>query len=138
MAFVECNEILEERAMKADRKLTKRLAQATNLINAINGGSIYPTFYTTTEEDHYRVEVSVPSVSPEELKIQLRNSNLLITHNIQIDAFTFPQILGNLRIAPEVNPNEIYAEFHDETLVVILPISTQSGGYDREIEIHKY
>ena len=124
--------------MNADSVLTRRLAHASNMINAINGGSIYPTFRKSTEEDHYRLEVSIPSVLPQDLNVRITNGKLFVTHRVQVDAFTFPQVLASQSIAPDVNLEEVYAEHHDEKLVVVMPFSTQSGGLDREIDIQSY
>jgi len=41
------------RTMRVEKETSKRLAETANVINNINGGSIFPTFYATTEKDHY-------------------------------------------------------------------------------------
>ena len=121
-----------------DRNEMKRLAETANIVNSINGGAIYPTFKTTTEKDHYRLEVSVPSVEPDDIKVEVNGSDLLIFQNIHVADYTLPNILGSLKIAADVELENIYAEIDESLLVVIMPFSEMSGGFQKEIDIYKH
>ena len=123
--------------MKVDRKTTKRLALTANVINSINGGSVLPTFKKTTEEDHYRLEVSIPSVEPNDIKVEVDGDDLMVYQNIHINTYTLPNILGILRLSSDVEREGIYAEFEEDTLVVIMPFNEREGGYHKEVEIYK-
>lgn len=124
--------------MRVDRNEMKRLAETANIVNSINGGAIYPTFKTTTEKDHYRLEVSVPSVEPDDMKVEVNGSDLLVFQNIHVSDYTLPNILGTIKIAADVELENIYAEFEDSLLIVIMPFSEMSGGFQKEIDIYKY
>ena len=124
--------------MRVDRNEMKRLAETANIVNSINGGAIYPTFKTTTEKDHYRLEVSVPSVEPDDIKVEVNGSDLLVFQNIHVSDYTLPNILGTIKIAADVELENIYAEFEENLLIVIMPFSEMSGGFQKEIDIYKY
>jgi HSP20 family molecular chaperone IbpA len=124
--------------MRVDREATKRLAESANIVNSINGGAVFPTFKTTTEKDHYRLEVSVPSVQPEDLKVEVNGSDLMVYQQIHVNGYSLPNILGDLKISADVELENISAEFDDDLLVVILPFSEMSGGFQKEIDIYRH
>jgi len=121
--------------MKVDKQATKRLAETANIVNSLNGGAIYPTFYTTTEKDHYRLEVSVPTVEPQDLKVEVNGSDLLIYQNVHVNAFTLPNVLGQIKISADVELENIHAEYQEDLLVVILPFNELTGGFQKDIDI---
>ena len=123
--------------MKINEQLVRNLANAANVVNTISGGSVFPTFETEKLEDHYRVEVSVPSIDPDDIKVEVKNNSLLIMHHLQLDDYKIPNMLGVLTISADVILEDIHAEYSDEKLVVILPYSEMFGGFNREIEIHR-
>ncbi|WP_436514384.1 Hsp20/alpha crystallin family protein [Ekhidna sp. To15] len=123
--------------MRVEKELSKRLAETTNLINSINGGSVFPTFKTTTEKDHYRLEVSIPSIEPDDIKVEVNGSDLMVYQNVHVNSYTLPNVLGMIKISVDVELENISAEFEDELLVVIMPFSELSGGFQKEIDIYK-
>lgn len=123
--------------MRVDKKETKRLAETANIVNSINGGTVYPTFKTITRKDHYRLEVSVPTIVPDDIKVEVNGSDLMIYHEVHVDAYTLPNILGMIKISADVEMENIHAEFEDELLVVIMPFSELSGGFHKDIDILK-
>lgn len=124
--------------MRVDKETSKRLAETANVVNSINGGTIFPTFKTTTEKDHYRLEVSVPSVEPEDIKVEVSGSDLMIHQNVKVSFHTLRNLLGIIKITADVELENIYAEFEDELLVVIMPFSEMPGGFHKDIDIHKH
>ena len=78
--------------MKITKELTKNLARTADLLNTINGGTVYPTFNTTQEEDHLRIEVSMPTVKPEDLKVEVNNENLMIFQYVMINQLPLPNL----------------------------------------------
>ncbi|NQZ76581.1 MAG: Hsp20/alpha crystallin family protein [Ekhidna sp.] len=123
--------------MRVDKEISKRLAETANIVNTINGGTVYPTFHTTTEKDHYRLEVSAPTIQPEDLKVEVNGSELLVYQKIHVNAYTLPNVLGLIKIAADVELEGISAEFEDDVLVVIMPFSEMTGGFQKEIDIYK-
>ncbi len=133
--FVLRNARVED--MRVDKEAIKRLAETANVINDINGGSVFPTFITSTEKDHYRLEVSVPSVNPDDIKVEVNGSDLMVYQNFHVNSYTLPNILGMIKISVDVEIENIYAEFEEELLVVIMPFSEMSGGFQKEIDIYR-
>lgn len=123
--------------MRVDKGITKRIAETANIVNTINGGSIFPTFNTSIEKDHYRLEVSAPTIEADDLKVEVSGSDLMIYHNIQVHAYTLPNILGLIKISADVELENISAEFEDDLLVVIMPFSEMTGGFHKDIDILK-
>lgn len=123
--------------MRVDNGITKRLAETANIVNTINGGTVFPTFNTTTEKDHYRLEVSAPTIQADDLKVEVNGSELMVYQNIHVNAYTLPNILGLIKIAADVELENISAEFEDDLLVVIMPFSEMTGGFQKEIDIFK-
>ena len=124
--------------MRVDKNASKRLAETANIINTINGGTIYPTFKTITEKDHYRLEVSVPTIVPDDIKVEVNGSDLMIYQNVHVNAYTLPNMLGLIKISADVELENIHAEYEDDLLVVIMPFSELSGGFQKDIDIYRH
>ena len=123
--------------MKINPELSKNLARTADFINTVNGGTVYPTFNTAKEEDHYRIEVSMPSVDPEDLKVEINNESLMIFQSIEVNQLPLPNLIGLFKLSRNAVLEEISAEYHDNVLTVIVPLSELSGGFHRSIEIHR-
>ena len=123
--------------MKVDRRLTKNLANTADIINTVNGGTVYPLFNTNKEEDHYRLEVSVPSVDPRDIKVEVSDGDLLVYQSVRSGAMSLPNLLGIIRISRDVVLDDISAEYEDELLTVIMPINELPGGLHREIKVRR-
>lgn len=120
-----------------DREVIRNLAKTADIVNTINGGTVYPTFNTTKEEDHYRLEVSVPTVAADNIKVEVSNSDLLIYQNVQLNSMKLPNLLGMIKISADVELDNISAEYEDDMLIVIMPFNELLGGFNREINILK-
>ena len=124
--------------MRTDENITLNLAQSADIINTINGGTVYPTFTHTREEDHYRLEVSIPSIDPDNIKVEINAGHLLVLQNMELNEIELPNLLGMQEISPEVSHKHITASYEEELLVVIMPFSELTGDSRREIDILKY
>ena len=123
--------------MKINPELSKNLARTADFINTVNGGTVYPTFNTAKEKDHYRIEVSMPSVDPEDLKVEINNESLMIFQSIEVNQLPLPNLIGLFKLSRNAVLEEISADYHDNVLTVIVPLSELSGGFHRSIEIHR-
>lgn len=124
--------------MKVERALTKQIATTANIVNSLSGGTVFPTLKKTTEEDHYRLEISVPSVNIDDLKVEVAGSDLMIIQKIHVDAYVLPHVLGHLQISADVALAEIHATYEDKLLVIILPFNETSGDYRKDIDIYRH
>lgn len=121
--------------MRVDENLSKTLAHSADVLNSVNGGTVFPTFETTREEDHYRMEVNVPSVDPESIKVEVNGGLLLIYQKLEQGKKQIPNMLGVHKISAEVELENITAGYEEELLVVIMPFNELTGGSRREIDI---
>lgn len=124
--------------MKVEKELTKMLAESADIVNMINGGTVYPTFENSTEEDHYRLEVNVPSVGPDDIKVEVNGSDLFIYQSIGHKDLKLPNLLGMIKISGDVEVENITAGYENDTLIVIMPFDEQTGGFRKEIEILRH
>ncbi len=124
--------------MRINQLMTKNLANSADLLNTANGGTIFPTFETFKHEDHYRMEVSIPSVDPENIKVEVNGENLLIYHKMQLGDIKIPNLLGMEKISADVELNSITAGYEDDLLIIIMPFNEVAGGFRKEIDILRY
>ncbi len=124
--------------MKIDERIMKNLAKTADIVNTMSGGVIFPTFNTTKEEDHYRLEVSAPSIDPDDIKVEINGGHLFVYQQMEYKGTRIPNVLGVHKISAEVELNNITAGFEDGLLVVIMPFSELTGGFRKEIDILRY
>lgn len=124
--------------MNMDNDVTKTLAESADIVNTINGGTVYPTFETSTEADHYRLEVNVPTVDPDSIKVEVTGSDLFIYQSVKHNDLTLPNLLGTLKISADVELDSITAGYEEETLIVIMPFDEETGGFTKEIDILRH
>ena len=121
--------------MKVDKGISKRLAETAHIINTINGGTVYPTINKSTETDHYRLEVDIPTVKPDDIKVEVVGTDLMIYQKIEMNGYTLPNMIGMIKISADVELEHIHAEYEDDLLIVILPFNEYSGGFQKDIDI---
>lgn len=124
--------------MRVDNNLIKNLANTANVINTINGGTVYPNMIIKKSESHVLVEVSVPSINPDDIKVEVNGSHLFVFQMIGMDGIRIPNILSLLTLSQNINLDHITANLEDDKLKVHLPFNEVSGGgRRREIEIFR-
>lgn len=124
--------------MIIDEKIARNLAHSADVMNSINGGTIFPAFSTSKKEDHYRMEVVIPSIDADNIKIEVNGGHLLVYHNISHGEKEIPNILGAHKISAEVELDHITAGYEEDLLVVIMPFNELTGGFRREIDILRH
>ena len=123
--------------MKTNNELSKNLARTADFINTVNGGTVYPTFTTVKKRDHYKIQVTMPSVDPNDLKVEINNEMLMIFHQMEVKDVNVPNVIGMFQLSTDAVIDEITAEYEDQLLTVIIPKDQMSGGFRREIKIHR-
>ncbi len=124
--------------MRINQLMTRNLANSADLLNTANGGTIFPTFETYKHDDHYRLEVSIPSVDPDNIKVEVNGENLLIYHKMTMGDVKIPNLLGIEKISADVALDEITAGYEDDLLIIIMPFNEVAGGFRREIDILRH
>ena len=123
--------------MKIDADLTTKLAYTANLANTINGGMVETTVSFSKNEDHYLVNVTVPGIDREALKIEINNDLVLVF--LQLDnngEEPFNYLLKYFKIPFEVDAEQIWADYEDQHLHIVMPFKELEDGYWRTVEIN--
>ena len=124
--------------MRINHAMSKNLARSADMLNTVNGGTIFPTFVTFKEDDHYRLEVSIPSLDPDNIKVEINGENLLVYQKIDIGESKIPSLLGLEKIAADVALNSITAGYEEDLLIIIMPFNELTDGFRKEIDILRY
>lgn len=118
-------------------KQSRNLARAASMINTLGGGSVSPFFKKSRFDDHYRVEVSLPSIDLERVTVEVKNDRIFLLQSVREDARQLHSVLGTFEIAPEVVVSDISARPINGKLVLILPCNEMYGGWSSERPIQK-
>ncbi|MEM6641524.1 MAG: Hsp20/alpha crystallin family protein [Bacteroidota bacterium] len=123
--------------MQTNRELSRNLARAADFINTVNGGTVAPTFHTAKEQSQYRIEVAMPTVDPDDLKVEINNGVLMIFHQMSINEVQIPNVLGIFKLERDAVLDEISAAYEEDLLIVRIPKNQMNGGFRRDIEIER-
>ena len=82
--------------------------------------------------------MSVPTVNHDDIKVEVNGSDLMVYQNVHVNSYTLPNLLGMIKISADVEIENIYAEFEEDILVIIMPFSEMTGGFQKEIDIYKH
>lgn len=121
-----------------DRLLIKNLAKTTEIINTINGGMSQANMLMTKDATKLTIRLKVPGVSPESLKIEVRDNQMFIFHMIAGDNSSnieLPYLLTSFVISPKVNSDGIVAEYREGEVFIHLPFDELNDGHERKIGI---
>ena len=124
-------------------KDTRELALASDAMNTVRGGVTMPLFRATREEKEYRIEVKVPGVTLDNLRIEIHNNQLYIFHLVflsedkvaESEYGEAPRLLQQMAIPREVDISKITASHEGEKLILHLPHNDMAGGYHRKVRI---
>lgn len=123
--------------MKIDRDLTTKLAYTANLANTINGGMVETKVSFNKSEDHYMVNVDVPGIDSEALKIEINNDLILVFLQLENQSEQpFNYLMKYFKIPYEVDAEQIYADYKAQQLHIVMPFKELKDGYWRSVEIN--
>ncbi|MEQ8470223.1 MAG: Hsp20/alpha crystallin family protein [Marinoscillum sp.] len=123
-----------------DRILIKNLAHTADIVNTINGGMTQANMEIEKSESEWLVEIKLPGVSAERMKIEVRNSQMFLFHLIadtNASEIELPYMVTALALDKRVDFDGIMAEYENGRLFIHLPLDEEASGYEREIEIFK-
>jgi len=123
-----------------DSILIKNLAHTAEIINTINGGMAEPVLKINKQGREWMVTLRIPGVNIENIKIEVKDNQLLVFHlinesnnsNIQL-----PHLVTALTISNKIDLDGIVAQYENGQIFIHLPLNEQATGYEREIEIFK-
>ncbi|MFT5641532.1 MAG: HSP20 family molecular chaperone IbpA [Cyclobacteriaceae bacterium] len=126
--------------MKAkDRVLIKNLAATAEVVNTINGGMASPVISVFKGKLEWTINARVPGVSPENLKLEIKDNELYIFQMIKngFGEMELPYMLTMINLSNRIELDAITAEYENGELFIVLPLDEMSDGFFREIEIVK-
>lgn len=127
--------------MKAvDRLLTKNLAHTAEIINTINGGMTQPVLKIERGQKEWLVNVRVPGVNVDHLKIEVRDNQLFLFHLItepNTSDIQLPYLVAGMTLSRKIDFDAINAVYENGEIMIHLPTNETATGYEREIEIFK-
>ncbi len=135
MAFVPLIASEKNRAMKVNKNVTRSLAQATNVVNVLNGGIAMPRMSFQKKDEGYIYNVQVAGVEPEDFSVEIDSNNLFVYNLITMQEMRVPYLLKRIVIPAEVNYDEITAEFSKGRLSIFMPYNDLARGYHRDVDI---
>lgn len=123
---------------KWDDTMTK-LALAADIANTLGGGMSEPSVKFYKMQDSHRVEVKIPGVKEESIKVEIHNNWLTIFHILEIPTEELivhvPRMVYSKAIPYFIDVEKIAAKFEDNQLIVRLPFNERANGYHRKISI---
>ncbi len=123
--------------MKIDSNLTTKLANIANISNTVGGGMVETNTSLTKNEDHYLVSIKVPGISHEELKIEINNDLVLVFLNVEITGDEpFNYLMKYFKIPFDVDSEQIWADYEDQYLHIVMPFKELTDGYFRTVKIN--
>ncbi len=123
--------------MKIDSNLTTKLANIANISNTVGGGMVETNTSLIKNEDHYLVSIKVPGISHEELKVEINDDLVLVFLNIEIEGDEpFNYLLKYFKIPFEVDSEQIWADYEDHYLTIVMPFKELTDGYFRTVKIN--
>ncbi len=109
------------------------------MINTLTGGMVEPVIKLQQFESHRQINIRIPSISLDSIKIEIQNNVLLIYFNIPLKSrnenHNYPKVVYNKPIPYFIDRDGISAVVENDELVVTLPFNELAGGFKKQIPI---
>ena len=129
-----------KRLMKKNIKIPKEILATIDFNNTVMGGSVEPAVKINEGKEAFEVLVKVPSLSPENLKIDIVDNRLWLYNlqpvlsNNEIIGF-MPKTITNMYLPENVNRELISAKYEASGWKIVIPIDTQAKGFNKHIDV---
>ncbi|MTI31937.1 Hsp20/alpha crystallin family protein [Xanthovirga aplysinae] len=126
-----------------EKQLVRNLLLTGDVYHTINGGRSQPNKQLYKKTDHYLLTLSIHGISPEHVRVEVKERELLIFHLLSFQNSEqnghIPILLANHAIPMNVNRDKIYARQEGNQLKIFLPINKmeEGEGYFKNISIEK-
>ncbi|MEL7145263.1 MAG: Hsp20/alpha crystallin family protein, partial [Bacteroidota bacterium] len=112
-------------------------AYTANIANTINGGMVETKVSFNKNEDHYIVNVRVPGIERDTLKVEINNDLVLVFLQLESGSEEpFNYLLKYFKIPFEVDAEQIWADYEAPQLHIVMPFKELKDGYWRSVEIN--
>ena len=130
--------------MKFNRDWLSEMSGTVDIMNTLHGGIVESQVKFSKNEHNYKVEVTTPGISAENLGVEVANKDLIVYHLLDFDQESgqygtnkIPHVLTSLVIPRDADYKNITANHRDGKLEVLLPFNELKGGYSGAINIER-
>lgn len=124
--------------------ISKRELIEGDVMNTLSGGMSLPSVDIERKLDHYRVDLRVPGVSADSLRVDIEGQRLIIARTIEVEAaskkgdpINASNVIQVLPIPNEVDLDGIRAHYDEKGLHIVLPHNSYADGYRKNVEIER-
>jgi|SRR5882762_4245552 len=125
--------------MKTRKFISNELLASIDVLNTVNGGVSEPQLTLKQFQDHREVQLKVPGVKEENIKVEIHNNILSVFYNFHLQSaglpIQVPKVVYNKPIPYFVDAARITALYEDGFLIVTLPYNEMAEGYHRKVSI---
>jgi HSP20 family molecular chaperone IbpA len=117
----------------------KDLMTSVDLLNTLHGGISEPFLSFREDPAGREMRVRVPGLPKEALRVSINDNELSVYYMIPMESsgkqMHMPQLAHSQKIPYFIEASGIKAMYDDDELVVKLPFSEPTNGYNRKIHI---
>ncbi|HEV8512165.1 MAG TPA: Hsp20/alpha crystallin family protein [Cyclobacteriaceae bacterium] len=125
--------------MKERKFISDELLSSIDVLNTLSGGVSEPQLTLKQFQDHREIQLKVPGVKEENMKVEINNNILSVFYNFHLQSGSFPlqvpKVVYNKPIPYFIDAARITATFEEGFLVVTLPYNEMAEGYHRKVSI---
>ncbi|UII19295.1 Hsp20/alpha crystallin family protein [Fulvivirga ligni] len=122
-----------------DIKWVRKVLQSADIMNTFNGGTASPQTHVKKLKDSKIIYARVPGVSPEELRVEVINGNLIVYHNVNFDTLNsdveVPHVVTTTTLDANIDRMGIQADYQNGILKITLPYNNMEGDFHKDIKI---
>ena len=127
--------------MKERKFINNELLASIDVLNTLSGGVSEPQMILKQFQDHREIQIKVPGVNEDSLKVEVHNNILSVFYTFHIQSgdlpLHVPKVVYNKSIPHFVDAARITASYEDGFLIVTLPYNELADGYHRKISIDR-
>ncbi len=126
--------------MKSKIVIPKEILATIDFNNSIFGGSVEPDIKINEGVSAFELEVRVPSLSADSLKVDIVENRLWL-YSMQAvlsntDNFGFmPKTITNFILPDNIDRENISAKYESNGWKIVLPIDSEKKGFRKQIDI---
>ena len=126
--------------MKSKIKIPNEILASIDFNNSLSGGSVEPTMQITEQDYAFEIDVKMPSLSPENFKIDIVENQLWlytmqsVLNNTDKNGF-MPRTIGNMVLPEIVDREAITANYENKAWKITLPKDNDKKGFRKHIDI---
>jgi HSP20 family molecular chaperone IbpA len=126
--------------MKSKIKVPKEILATIDFNNTVMGGSVEPIIKINEAEESFEINVSIPSLSPDTLKVDIVDNKLWVYSlqevlvNTDMTGF-MPKTIANLFLPENIDRDNISAKYELNSWKIVLPKDGQKKSFRKQIDI---